>query len=75
MTECDPLKSFRLVLAEADESVPRLALRPREAAKAIGISERLLFDLDVPRCRLNRTVLYPVELLRQWLIERATGAK
>lgn len=55
----------------------RLALRPREAAKALGIGERLLWSLtdagQIPHLRLGRAVVYPVDTLRQWLTEQATG--
>jgi hypothetical protein len=57
----------RLPLAE------RLALRPREAAAALGISERTLrANLPrLPHVRLDGAVLVPVEPLRRWLEERA----
>lgn len=52
-------------------SCPPLALRPKEAAEALGISERLLLDWThehgVPCVRLGRVVLYPVDLVRDWL--------
>lgn len=49
-----------------------LALRPRDAARALGISERLLFDLTksgvVPHVRLGRKlIVYPIDSLRAWL--------
>lgn len=52
--------------------IPRLALRPREAAESLGLCERTLRDLpDVPRLKLNGgTVLYPVDLLAEWLRDR-----
>ena len=41
----------------------RLALRPREAALALGIGARLLWSLtnrgEVPHVRLGRAVIYP----------------
>ena len=53
----------------------RLALRPREAAKALGVSERTLWDWtqrgEVPYFRRNKTILYPVDALRRWLDEQA----
>lgn len=60
-----------------------LALRPREAAKALGISPRLLWALtkngDIPCVRLGtgkrRTVLYPLADLQAWLSRRASGAE
>ena len=52
-----------------------LAFRPREAAKALGISPRLLWQLthdgEIPRARIGtgtrRTVLYPISELAAWL--------
>lgn len=61
-----------------------LALRPREAAKALGISARTLWSLTAPRgpipcLRIGRgkrqTVLYPVVELRSWLSREADAAK
>ena len=51
----------------------RLALRPREAAEALGISERKLRQLlpRLPHVRLDGVVLLPVEQLRRWLAENA----
>lgn len=62
---------------------PPLALRPREAAKALGISPRLLWQLThdghVPCVRLGsgkrRTVLYPMADLQAWLTRRAESDK
>ena len=47
----------------------RLALRPKEAAEALGVSERTLRQLapELPRVSRGRVVLYPVEALREWL--------
>ena len=54
---------------------PCLAMRPREAAKALGISERLLWDRTnrglVPHIRLGKAILYPVDSLRKWLLGKA----
>ena len=51
----------------------RLALRPVEAAEALGISERRLRSLlpQLPHVREGGVVLLPVEGLRRWLEERA----
>jgi excisionase family DNA binding protein len=65
-------------------SVPSLlALRPREAAKALGISPRLLWqwtkDGHVRCVRVGngkrKTVLYAVADLRAWLSTEAAAAK
>jgi excisionase family DNA binding protein len=65
-------------------SVPfALALRPREAAKALGISPRLLWQLTkdghIPCVRVGsgkrRTVLYPLADLQAWLTRQAAPTK
>jgi excisionase family DNA binding protein len=61
------------------QSSSALALRPREAAKALGISPRLLWRLThdghIPCVRLGsgkrRTVLYPTADLQEWLTQHA----
>lgn len=66
----------RAMLRNDNGELPRLALRPREAARALGVGERLLFDLtkrgEIPHLRLgNRAIVYPVDALREWLAEQA----
>lgn len=59
-----------------------LALRPREAAKALGISARHLWQLTkdgcVPCVRVGagkrKTVLYPVQQLQAWLAAQTATA-
>jgi hypothetical protein len=57
----------------------RLALRPKEAAVAIGISERKLWEITadrtsgIPHTRFGKVILYPVRELADWLTERASG--
>jgi predicted DNA-binding transcriptional regulator AlpA len=66
-----------LLLDVRQTGIPCLALRAREAAKALGISERTLFDLTrkgLPCVRLDRAVLYPVDSLRAWLTSQAAQA-
>ena len=55
----------------------RLALRPREAAAVLGISERTLRKIlpGLPHVRLDGAVLIPVDLLRRWLDERAEDCR
>ena len=50
----------------------RLALRPKEAAEALGISERTLREMlpELPVIRRGGVVLLPVEPLRGWLREQ-----
>jgi hypothetical protein len=56
-----------------------LAKQEKSAAKALGISERLLWGWtnrgEVPHIRIGKAILYPVDLLRRWLDERAATAK
>jgi excisionase family DNA binding protein len=60
-----------------------LALRPREAAKALGISPRLLWQLTkdghIPCVRVGsgkrKSVLYPLAELQAWLTRQAAPAK
>ena len=53
----------------------RLALRPREAARALGIGERLLWSMtnrgEIPHLRLGRAIVYPVAELERWLAKQA----
>lgn len=59
--------------------VDPLALRPRDAARVLGISERLLWDWTrtegVPHVRIGNVVLYPVEVLKNWLAAKATTSE
>jgi excisionase family DNA binding protein len=53
----------------------RLALRPKEAAEAIGVSERTLRkwmrDCGLPYARVDGVVLIPRAGLELWLDEQA----
>jgi excisionase family DNA binding protein len=57
---------------------PPLALRRRDAARALGISERTLWSWTkagiVPHVRLGSCILYPTDLLRDWLAKGAGNA-
>ena len=67
----------------ATETTQTLALRPREAAKALGISPRFLWQLThdghIPCARVGngkrRTVLYPTAELRAWLTRQVEAGK
>jgi excisionase family DNA binding protein len=52
-----------------------LALRPKDAAKALSIGERLLWSKtnagEIPHVRIGRTIVYPIEQLREWLAAQA----
>ena len=59
-----------------DNNAVSLGLRPREAAKALGIGERLLWSKtnsgEIPHLRIGRAIIYPVGMLRDWMAEQAT---
>jgi len=61
-----------------DPETPCLAMRLREAAKAIGVSERTLWEWTdrgvVPHLRLGKVILYPVGSLKEWLKREAQTA-
>ena len=54
-------------------TLPCLALRPKEAAHALGISERTLRQMlpELPHLRVRGVVLLPVEELKEWLRTQA----
>jgi excisionase family DNA binding protein len=55
----------------------RLALRPKEVAEALGISERTVRQLlpELPTVRRGNIVLVPVAGLREWLREESEAEK
>ena len=54
-----------------------MALRPKAAAKALGISERLLWSKtnagEIPHCRIGKAILYPIPVIEKWLVEQVAG--
>lgn len=54
-----------------------LALRPKEAARALGISDRLLWSLTnrklIPHVRVGARIIYPLDVLSEWLAKQAAG--
>lgn len=59
----------------SEPETPLLAMRSREAAKALGISERLLWEWTdkgvIPHIRIGKAIRYPVDSLRDWLRREA----
>jgi hypothetical protein len=65
---------------QPNEGTAPMALRPKDAAKALGIGQRKLWDLSHPRgpipcVRVGGCCLYPVEGLRAWLNEQITPGR
>jgi excisionase family DNA binding protein len=63
---------------KSDPDIPlnlhsRLSLRPKEAAEALGISERTLRQMlpELPHVRAGGAILLPVDTLREWLRDQA----
>ncbi len=60
---------------------PTLALRPREAASALGIGVRKLWEItadrtsDIPHVRFGTAVVYPVRELTEWLAGQTKGER
>jgi excisionase family DNA binding protein len=65
------------LLVNAAGDLPTLALRPREASKALGIGARKLWELtrdnEIPHFRLGTAILYPVDALKTWLQSKIAG--
>ncbi len=60
------------------EPVPRLALLGRELAPSFGISQRTLTTWEAegigpPSVKINRIRLYPIDEVRIWLADQASG--
>jgi len=56
--------------------IPRLALKPKEAAESLGLSEKGLWNITAPRgdlpcVRLGSRVLYAPHQIRHWLNRKA----
>lgn len=64
------------ILEKPTSNTPCLALRQRDAAAALGVCERTLWqwtkDGSIPHIRRKGTILYPIDVLRRWLDEHAT---
>jgi hypothetical protein len=64
-------------VADRPETAVRLAERAAltipEAARAVGVSERLIRTLlpEIPHCHLGNRVVIPVSLLVEWLRKQA----
>jgi hypothetical protein len=63
---------------KSDPDIPlnlhsRLSLRPKEAAEALGVSERHLRNMlpDIPHLYLGNRLVIPVKPFEEWLREQA----
>jgi len=57
------------------KDLERLALRPVEAARVLGVSPRTLWSWTrrglIPYIRVGRVIRYPYSTLREWLAREA----
>ena len=62
-------------MSDRTPTTPALGLRPRDAAKALGISERTLWTWtksgEIPCVKIGRIVMYPVLELQACLSRKA----
>jgi excisionase family DNA binding protein len=65
----------KIEVPKIEPITPCVALRPREAAKALGVCERTLWGWTdrglVPSVRIGKVILYPVDALQEWLKKQA----
>jgi excisionase family DNA binding protein len=58
--------------------IPRMLLKPREAAAALGISPRLLWSKtklgEIPCIRLGKAVRYSPAALQEWIHRAGSDA-
>ena len=68
-----PRCGYTASIASTPAVIPPIALRPKQAARALGISERKLREIlpELPHVRIGGAVVIPVQLLKKWLVERA----
>jgi excisionase family DNA binding protein len=63
----------------SDTQVPVLLLTPRQAAHALGISERTLVTRTqegvFPIVKIGRSTRYDVEFLRRWISDHSQARK
>ena len=67
----------RLVTVRERSRIPRLALRPEEAAEALGVSRSFFYDSILPELhivRVGRVRMVPVVELERWLDSHSSGA-
>ncbi len=58
-----------------EPQIPCIGMRAREAAKALGVSERTLWQWAaegiIPHVRIGKVRLFPADVIRRWLSEQA----
>ncbi len=66
-------------MGDKTNNIQSLALRSRDAARAMGVSENFLLGLaqrrEVRHVMIGDAPLFPIEFLREWLIGQAVPVK
>lgn len=57
----------------------RLCLKPKEAAPLLGVSAPVVYELchrpDFPAIRVGRSIVIPVDQLREWLAQQSAAPR
>ena len=74
-----PKGASMLSNSQPEAAKPTLLLSPNQAAEALAISPRKLWDMtasgEVPSIRIGRSVRYSVDDLRQWIDDQRGGGR
>lgn len=58
-----------------NDTTPKLLLKPKEAAAALSIGQRKLWELtncgEIPSIRIGRQLRYDVDALREWIAQQS----
>ena len=71
------MRAVDVTASERPQPVPQLALRPEQAAQAIGVSRSFFFAEILPELRVvrrGRIRLIPLRSLEDWLEQHAARA-
>lgn len=72
---------YKIAELKKPSSVPQIALRTDEVARALGISvpsvRRLVRNTDIPAVRLpgSRVIIFPVREIQEWISRQAKGGE
>ena len=71
------MRAVKGVASEQPRPIPQLALRPEQAAQALGVSRSFFFAEILPELRVvrrGRLRLVPLRSLEDWLEQQAARA-
>lgn len=57
----------------------RLGLKPKDVARLLGVCPPVVYDLcrrpDFPAIRIGRSIVIPVDQLREWLAQQSAAPR